>query len=266
MRLAVRDWQAMRDKMHEACGLLEFGPPGVEEELRTESQKLLEWMIDEHFTFLGYREYKLLYRKDRVSLKPVEGSGLGLLSHDERGDSKTVELTREMQRLARTKDWLILKKANSRATVHRQAYLDYVGIKIYNSAGKAIGERRFIGLFTSIAYSESPRNIPLLRHKVQKIIARAGIEGSGHRGKALMHILDTFPRDELFESSIPDLARTVLGVLNLQDRQRVRFFLRRDTFRRFFSCIVFVPRERYTTAVRRRIEAILKEGVRWHRR
>ena len=121
MRLAVRDWQAMRDKMHEACELLEYGPPGVEEELRTESQKLLEWMIDEHFTFLGYREYKLLYRKDRVFLKPVEGSGLGLLSHDERGDSKTVELTREMQRLARTKDWLILTKANSRATVHRHS-------------------------------------------------------------------------------------------------------------------------------------------------
>jgi glutamate dehydrogenase len=260
VRVAVRDWEAMRNKMAEARGLMEFGPIGVDEELRSESQKLLEWMIDEHFTFLGYREYKLIYRKDRVFLKPEEGSGLGLLSHDERGENKTVELTREMQRLTRTKDWLILTKANSRSTVHRHAYLDYVGVKVYNKAGKAVGERRFIGLFTSSAYSESPRNIPLLRHKVRKIIARTHVEASGHRGKALMHILDTYPRDELFESSVPDLARTTMGVLNLQDRQRVRFFLRRDTFRRFFSCIVYVPRERYTTAVRRRIEAILKEA------
>jgi glutamate dehydrogenase len=260
VRIAVRDWEAMREKMAEARGLMKYGPPGVDEELRSESQELLEWMIDEHFTFLGYREYKLVYRKDRIFLKPEAGSGLGLLSHDERGENKTVELTREMQRLTRTKDWLILTKANSRSTVHRHAYLDYVGIKVYNKAGKAVGERRFIGLFTSSAYSESPRNIPLLRHKVRKIIARTHVEASGHRGKALMHILDTYPRDELFESSIPDLARTTMGVLNLQDRQRVRFFLRRDTFRRFFSCIVFVPRERYTTAVRRRIEAILKKA------
>ena len=260
VRLSVRDWQPMRDKMREVRSLLEYGPPGVEEELRTESQKLLDWMIDEHFTFLGYREYKLLYRGDRIFLKPVGGSGLGLLSHDERGENKTVELTREMQRLARSKDWLILTKANSRSTIHRHAYLDYVGVKVYNKAGKAVGERRFIGLFTSTAYSESPRNIPLLRHKVRKIIARSHVQSSGHRGKALMHILDTFPRDELFESSIPDLARTTMGVLNLQDRQRVRFFLRRDTFRRFFSCLVFVPRERYTTAIRRRIEGILKEA------
>jgi glutamate dehydrogenase len=258
VRVAVRDWQKMREKMCEARGLMEYGPAGVDDELRGESQKLLEWFVEDHFTFLGYREYKLSYRKDRVFLKPVGGSGLGLLSHDERGENKTIELTREMQRLARSKDWLILTKANSRSTVHRHAYLDYIGVKVYDRNGKAVGERRFIGLFTSIAYSESPRNIPLLRHKVKRILERTQVDPSGHRGKALMHILDTFPRDELFESSVPDLARTAMGILNLQDRQRVRLFVRRDTFRRFFSCIVFVPRERYTTAVRRRIEAILK--------
>jgi glutamate dehydrogenase len=190
----------------------------------------------------------------------VRGSGLGLLSLDERGQNKTVELTREMQRLTRSRDWLILTKANSRSTVHRHAYLDYVGIKEFDKSGRAVGERRFIGLFTSAAYSESPRNIPLLRHKVRKVVERAHVEASGHRGKALSHILDTFPRDELFQTSIPDLSRTAIGILNLQDRQRVRFFLRRDTFRRFFSCLVFVPRERYSTDVRQRIEGVLKEA------
>ena len=260
VRVAVRDWPKMRKKMQEARELLKFGPTGVDEEMRKESQLLLDWMVNDHFTFLGYREYKLSYRKDKIFLRPLEGSGLGLLSHDERGQNKTVELTREMQRLARSRDWLILTKANSRSTVHRHVYLDYVGIKEFDKSGKAVGERRFIGLFTSAAYSESPRGIPLLRHKVRKVIERAHVEATGHRGKALLHILDTFPRDELFQSSIPDLSRTAIGILNLQDRQRVRFFLRRDTFRRFFSCIVFVPRERYTTAVRQRIEQVLKDA------
>jgi len=260
VRVAVRDWRAMREKMCDSRELMNLGPPGVDEELRSESRELLEWMVDDHFTFLGYREYRLSYRKSGVFLRPVEGSGMGLLSHDERGENKTIELTREMQRLARSKDWLILTKANSRSTVHRHAYLDYVGIKEYDATGRAVGERRFIGLFTSAAYSESPRNIPLLRHKVARVIERSHVDATGHRGKALMHILNTFPRDELFQSSVPDLARTAMGILNLQDRQRVRFFLRRDTFRRFFSCLVFVPRERYTTAVRRRIEDVLKDA------
>ena len=226
VRVAVRDWRKMHKKMEEARELIELGPPGVDEELRKESQQLLDWMVSDHFTFLGYREYRLSYRKDKIFLKPVQGSGLGLLSRDERGQNKTVELTREMQRLTRSRDWLILTKANSRSTVHRHAYLDYVGVKEFDKSGRAIGERRFIGLFTSAAYSESPRNIPLLRHKVRKVIERAHVEASGHRGKALLHILDTFPRDELFQTSIPDLSRTAIGILNLQDRQRVRFFLR----------------------------------------
>jgi glutamate dehydrogenase len=165
-----------------------------------------------------------------------------------------------MQRLARSRDWLILTKANSRSTVHRSAFLDYVGVKMYDEEGNPIGERRFIGLLTSIAYSESPRNIPLIRHKVRKIFERAHVEEIGHRGKALLHIIETYPREELFQSSIQDLTRTTVGILNLQDRLRVRLFLRRDAFRRFFSCLVFVPREKYTTAIRRKIEALLLDA------
>ena len=213
-------------------------------------------MVDEHFTFLGYREYALSRTGKRVFLKSVEGTGLGVLSPEERG-SKAVELTAEMRRLTRSRDWLILTKANSRSTVHRPAFLDYVGVKIYDEKGNAVGERRFMGLLTSVAYSENPGNIPLLRHKVKKIFEQANVDESGHRGKALLHIIDTFPREELFQSSVDDLTRTTVGILNLQDRQRVKFFLRRDTFRRFYSCLVFVPREKYTTAVRRQVEEVL---------
>jgi len=257
VRLSVRDWTKMRQRMSETRDLLQFGPRGVDPLLRSESQALLDWMVDEHFTFLGYREYRLARRGKRVFLKPVAGTGLGVLSRDDRG-SKTVELTAEMRRLTRSKDWLVLTKANSRSTVHRPGFLDYVGVKIYDDKGDAVGERRFIGLLTSVAYSESPRHIPLLRHKVQKIFERANVDEDGHRGKALMHIIDTYPREELFQSSIQDLTRTTIGILNLQDRQRVKFFLRRDAFRRFFSCLVYVPREKYTTAIRRQIEELLR--------
>jgi len=259
VRVAVRDWGKMRQRMRDTRDLLENGPKGVDPLLRSESQALLDWMVDDHFTFLGYREYALSKRGNRVFLKPVKGSGLGVLSREDRG-SKGVELTAEMRRLTRSRDWLILTKANSRSTVHRTAFLDYVGVKVYDKDGNAVGERRFIGLLTSIAYSESPKDIPLLRHKVQKVLERAEVEASGHRGKALLHIIDTYPREELFQSSVQDLARTTIGILNLQDRQRVKFFLRRDTFRRFFSCLVYVPREKYTTAIRRQIEALLMDA------
>jgi len=259
IRLAVRDWKKMRAKMSEARDLLRLGPKRVDEELRTQSQDFLQWLADDHFTFLGYREHKLSNRGKKVLLRPVKNSALGLLSRKKR-TGHILELSAQMQRLTRSRDWLVLTKANSRSTVHRNAYLDYVGIKVYDENGKVCGERRFIGLFASAVYSEAPRNIPLLSHKIDKIFERAHVEPSGHRGKALLHIINNYPRDELFHASVQDLARTTVGILNLQDRQRVRLFLRRDTFRRFFSCLVYVPREKYTTLVRRRIEATLQDA------
>jgi glutamate dehydrogenase len=258
VRVSVRDWREMRGKMLEAASMLNRGPAGADAAVRVETDALLQWMVDDHFTFLGYREYKLRKRGEKLYLAPVKGSGLGVLSRDERG-GRAVELNKEMRRHTRTKDWLIITKANSRSTIHRHSFLDYVGIKIFDNNGNAIGEKRFIGLFTSIAYSENPRNIPLLRLKVQRVLEAANVDPSGHRGKALLHIIDSFPRDELFQSSVPDLVRTTTGILNLQDRRRIKFFLRRDTFRRFFSCIIYVPREKYTTRIRRRVEEILME-------
>lgn len=259
IRAAVADWAKMRDKMYEAITALKSGPAGPDPELRDETGELLKWMADDHFTFLGYREYKLHYRKEKIYLRPVDGSGLGILRSDDRG-GRAVELTKEMRRYSRSKDWLVITKANSRSTVHRHSFLDYVGIKFYDDDGNVIGEKRFLGLFTSAAYSENPRKIPFIRLKIRRVIERSHRDPSGHRGKALLHILDAFPRDELFQSTIQDLVRTTSGILNLQDRQRVRFFLRRDAFRRFYSCIVYIPREKYSTAIRHRVENILMDA------
>lgn len=256
VRVAVRDWRKMRKKMLDARATIDRGPPGADDELRRESKELLKWMADDHFTFLGYREYAVHEESGKPYLRPVKGTGLGLLTKEERG-GRAVQMSKEMQRHSRRKNWLIITKANSRSTVHRRSYLDYVGVKIHDEHGHAVGEQRFIGLFTSIAYSENPRNIPLLRLKVQRVLERSQLDPAGHRGKSLLHILDSYPRDELFQSSVRDLMRTANGILNLQDRKQVKFFVRRDTFRRFFSCLVYIPREKYTTAIRRRTEEIL---------
>ena len=262
VRRAVRDWPEMRNNMLQAADELSVLTSG-DTALRKESEALLRWMVLEHFTFLGYREYKIQKRGKKLYLRPVAESGLGLLANEKRGGN-SIELTKEMHRLTRSKEFLIITKANSRSTIHRHSYLDYFGVKVYDKNGKPSGEKRFIGLFTSVAYSENPQSIPLLRLKVERVMTKSGLDPAGHRGKSLLHILNSFPRDELFQSSIHDLVRTTNGILNLQDRSHVKFFLRRDTFRRFFSCLIFIPREKYTTGIRGRIEEILMRAFDGH--
>ncbi|MBA3564421.1 MAG: NAD-glutamate dehydrogenase [Gammaproteobacteria bacterium] len=262
VRAAYTDWQAMRQKALEVCESLHKDPSPVDANDVSEGAALLEWMANDNFTFLGYRDYKLVRDGEEMHLDEVPGTGLGILRRKNGGkkDRTSNVPSRYIRRQARSRDLLIITKANSLATVHRPGYLDYVGVKTFDDAGRVSGERRFLGLFTSVAYSRSPRDIPLLRHKVRQVMERSGLPPRSHGGKALMHILDTFPRDELFHSSVEDLVRTTSGIFNLQERQRVSLFIRRDDFRRFVSCLVFVPRDKYNTQVRRRIEAILKEA------
>ncbi len=169
-----------------------------------------------------------------------------------------------MQEYLRQKRLLIISKSNRRATVHRPALMDAIGIRRFDDAGEVVGERLFLGLFTSLAYSRSPRAIPLLRLKVQRTMARAGFSPTSHDGKALQHILDTFPRDELFQIGEDELFETALGILNLQERQRIALFVRRDPLERFVSCLVYVPRDRYGTDLRRRMAAILEKAFNGH--
>jgi glutamate dehydrogenase len=152
-----------------------------------------------------------------------------------------------------------ITKSNRKSTVHRSVHMDTIAVKIFDKSGAVTGEHLFAGLFTSVAYSRSPRDIPLLRHKVNGMVARSGFASSSHDGKALMHILETYPRDELFQISDDDLFQTAMGILHLQERQRVVLFLRRDPFERFMSCLIYVPRDRYDTNLRARFQKILSE-------
>ncbi|MGQ0383957.1 MAG: NAD-glutamate dehydrogenase [Gammaproteobacteria bacterium] len=260
VRAATSDWRRMRARTRDAAALLgRTRVRGMESEVR-EARELLEWMDDGHFTFLGYREYRLARGARRDRLRPLAPSGLGLMRTGRRGRPKTIELTGEVRAFARSSEPLIITKANSVATVHRGTYLDYVGFKTFDEKGAVTGERRFIGLWTSSAYSKSPREIPVLRHKVQRVIDHFGLPPASHDNKALVAALETFPRDELFQATVPDLIRILRGVVNLYERSQVRLFVRRDVFRRFYSCLVYVPRDRYNTQARERIEALAREA------
>jgi glutamate dehydrogenase len=255
VRAATGDWRRMRTKAREAAATLGGGRSEVRE-----ARALLEWMEGDHFTFLGYREYRLRRGPRQDRLVPVPRSGLGILRPRAGHKAKTIVLAGEIRTFARSSDPLIITKANSVATVHRSTYLDYVGVKTFDAKGNVTGERRFLGLWTSSAYSHGPSEIPVLRHKVQRVIDHFHLKPSSHDHKALVHALDTFPRDELFQATLPDLVRIVRGIVNLYERAQVRLFVRRDPFRRFYSCLVYVPRDRYNTQARKRIEKLALEA------
>ncbi len=265
VRLAVRDWKVMSDKALELSRSVAAGLPGVSRTECAEASAFLAWLADHHFTFMGYREYRLVRGASADRLVPVPGSGMGLLSAGKgRPKPRPSELRGEIRRMAREAAPLIVTKANSVSTVHRATYLDYIGVKIFDSQGRVTGERRFLGLFTSATYSASPRDIPLLRQKVQRVIDLIGVAPVSHDGKALFHVLEGYPRDELFQATVPELVRSARGIVNIYERRRVRLFVRRDPYNRFFSCQLYVPRDRYNTLARKRIEQILLEELAGH--
>ena len=259
VRESVADWQPMRAKMLAIADDLATRPMPVDAAGRAEAQAFLRWAADNHFTFLGYREYEVVDRK----LAAVQGSGLGLL----RGKDHLVQ-PRPITGLAAADlapgqklDALILTKTNARATVHRPGYMDYIGVLVFDENGMAVREQRFLGLYTSSAYNRRPWEIPLVRQRHEFVMAESGLALTSHSGKALRHILETLPREELFQSSAEELQRTAMGILGLQERARTRLFLRRDRYGRFFSALVYIPRDRFNTGIRQRIEALLMQEL-----
>ncbi len=259
-RQVVTDWQPMREQMAEAVDTLRDSRH-VDQEEREEAVAFLEWLIANHFTFLGYRRYNLHREKGRHVLEPIEGSALGILRHATGGRSSHSfnALPEAVRAMAENPSPLVLTKSNRRATVHRNSYMDYVGVKQFNNKGKVVGEHRFLGLYTSAAYHRTPQSIPLLRRKMARVLERAELPHPSHDSKALINILETYPRDELFQISEDTLFRISMGILQLQDRQRLRLFVRNDTYLRFVSCLVFAPRDRYDSDVRRAMQAVLQD-------
>ncbi|MGG5752483.1 NAD-glutamate dehydrogenase [Zafaria sp. Z1313] len=259
VRVSVEDWRAMRAKAHEIADSLGSVRGGEDIPDLRSAVELLRWLDDGNFTFLGYREYDLASEDGEDVLRVRQESGLGMLRKPP-SSGLIQHLTESGRAKAREKRALVITKANSRSTVHRGVYLDYIGVKSFDPEGNVNGERRFIGLFASSAYTRSVRSIPVVREKVDAVLKASRFAPDSHSGKDLLTILESYPRDELFQIEIPDLLETVLGILRLQERRRTSLFLRPDIYGRFMSALVFLPRDRYTTAVRLRIEEELKKA------
>jgi glutamate dehydrogenase len=210
---AVEDWLPMREKLDAIISELKTNPPPVDARELEEGLAFLEWMSADHFTYLGYREYELVEVDGEEQMRAITESALGVRRDRSGGElsQSFASLPPEIRRQAGEPTLLLITKANVRATVHRPGYLDHVGIKRFDAEGKVTGERRFLGLYTVGAYSRRPRAIPLLREKVARVMLHAGYPHGSHAAKALINILETFPRDLLFQISDDELYATAMG-------------------------------------------------------
>lgn len=263
VRVSVEDWQTILDRLNDVKDGLQRNAPTKDKETTQEVMEFLEWLAYNHFTFLGYREYSS--SRKGSTLRQVEGAGLGLMRdpdftvlRDTKGNYS--DWSPEMDAFVSDVSPLLIIKANRRSTVHRTSHFDVIGIKNFDAKGAVTGEHVFIGHFTSSAYNRSPKSIPLLRQKVERIIAQAGFAPASHDAKALTHVLETYPRDELFQSSDQQLFDNAMVALKLNIRPRTRVLIRPDRFGRFVSCLVYIPRERYDTDLRREIGDILADA------
>ena len=262
VRAIVRDWPQMRDKMNQVADELPAQSMPIDEQGKREAQAFLHWAADNHFTFLGYREYEVVQHGGEGVLRAIKDSGLGLLSGKPSGSPRPLtSLAAHYMPQSGSVDALILTKTNARSTVHRPGYMDYIGVLSFDAQGRPTAEKRFLGLYTSSAYNRRPWDIPLVRQRHNYVMQQSGLAADSHSGKALRHVLETLPRDELFQSGEEELLKTTSGILGLQERVRSKLFLRRDRYGRYFSVLVYIPRERFNTDVRLRVEAMLKDKL-----
>ncbi len=265
VRNAVADWVKMREKMTAITEELKTPPKGADKEDIVEAIDFLDWAHNDHFTFLGYREYDFTVAGNKNKQAAVNRKiGMGVLRKKSTVVFRELEdiasITPAMRAYVQKGGIMVVTKTNAVATVHRPVHMDSIGIKKYDARGRVVGYRVFVGLFTSSAYNRSARDIPLLRRKLQNAFKESGFASGSHDGKALMNILETYPRDELFQVSDEQLYETALGILHLQERQRVALFVRADDFGRFMSCLIYVPRDHFSTALRIHMQAILESA------
>lgn len=256
VKLAVSDWQAMVQEARVAADELGQCPGKLTVERQHESIAFIDWLCDDNFTFLGCRSYDV---RDEKILQLKPNSSLGVLrdkSLFQKNKAYADMPVRARELALSTESVVLIRKTNKESTVHRPGKTDCVIVKRFNKKGKVIGQRIFIGLFTSMANHASPREIPILRRKVSAVLERSGFLPTSHAGKALVHILDTLPRDDLFQASVNEINALAHGILHLQDRSVVRLFIQKDVYERYYSCLVYMPTEVFNTDLLRRIQQL----------
>ncbi|MCX7339534.1 MAG: NAD-glutamate dehydrogenase [Hyphomicrobiales bacterium] len=255
VRVAVDDWSSMRTRLGAAMQAYRNNPPPLPEEEMAEAMRFLDWISGDNFTFLGMREYR--FAKGSEAADQVGGTGLGILRDPSvmvlRRGRDLVATTPEIRAFLNRPQALIITKANVKSRVHRRVHLDYVGIKLFTADGRLDGELRIVGLLTSSAYTGTAASVPYLRLKVAQVARMAGFDQASYSGRSLMNVLDSYPRDELFQINVETLHRFALDIQQLTERPRIRALARIDEFDRFVSVLVYIPKDRYDTSVRRRV-------------
>jgi len=258
VRAAVADYPAMRAHMLACADVLAKARSNAAPEEISEAVELLRWLADNRFTYLGARDYA--YARDRagalLTQEPtiLDNSGLGLLRDPERYVLRTsaepLMITPALQRQMDDPTPLVVAKSTLRSRVHRRTAADYIGVKRYDAKGAVVGETRFVGLFTTEAFTDPAHRIPSLRKKIDWVVNAAGAAPGGHKAKALRHLMETYPREELWQIEKEELLETARGIIHLLDRPRPRAFVRRDRFGRFVSALVYLPKERFNSQLR----------------
>ncbi len=260
----VRDWSKMLAKLADTITWLEKLGAQAQQKNLNELILFMRWLEDNHFTFLGIAEYNIVYQNNKpISMDYVPNSGLGVLSSatPQSLNRNFDQMYPDARKAILDSNMLLLGKTDTISTVHRPVYSDFIGVKIIDESGKLTKMIRFIGLYTSSVYNQSVEHIPYIRQKIGNVFNLASFPKSSHDGKSLLHIIETLPRDEIFQARDEDLFNFATGILHLQERQRIRFFIRRDVYGRYFSCLVFVPREIFTSAMRNKMQEILLQSL-----
>ena len=259
--MAVQDWQPMRTRLREIIEEFKYSQCPISAIQKKQTENFLVWLNDHNFTLMGYRSYSAKGIKGDYRWVADNDSSLGLMKNSKTNRERVLSnIPPSAREEALSHNPLMLTKTNSRSRVHRPAYLDYVGIKRFDVEGKVVGEDRFIGLYSASFYNSSATQLPVLEEKINAISKLSGFEPGSHGHKAFLNIIETYPRDELLQGSIKELAKIVLGIFQMQERGISRLFARKDVFGRFISCMVFVPRERYNTQLRKDTQALLKQS------
>ncbi|MBY0345856.1 MAG: NAD-glutamate dehydrogenase, partial [Neisseriaceae bacterium] len=257
-RAANSDEQAMRAALLETVQGLAVSAT-VDAEMLAESLAFLQWMNDNHFLYMGYCDYDLVDENGRKRLKMLPTSGLGILKNqgDKQYSAAFDALTDAMRAKIDLETPVILNKSSRRSLIHRNAHLDFIAVRRFNEAGLVIGERHFLGLYTADAYHTSVRHLPILRQKVSRVAALCDYVDNSHKAKTLFSVLENYPREEMFQIDADLLYPIADGIVALQDRPRVRVFLRQDRYNRYLSALIFVPRDNFSTEIRLQIQDIL---------
>lgn len=262
VRSMNRDWSPMRKKVKEMLEEMDTFAPFVDADELAESKGFLRWLEEHHFTFLGIRDYEWVKESKKMVGRAVPGTALGILSEQDEEESADflASMTPEAQKLLLSSDLLLISKTNTLSTVHRPIYMDYIGVKRFNKEGQVIGERRLIGLYTAAAYNASARQIPFLRRKIALIMAQSHLNPKAHTGKILLNIVETLPRDDLFQALPSELLNVAMGIYHMQERRQMRLFALKDVYGRFISCLLYMPRDRYNTTLGKKMIEVIQRS------